>query len=78
MKCDICGKKTDWDESYGRETFIVCPTCYNKIAKIIKRSTNYDYYDMTALEIILEIGSIKEERKLFKNTKKGLDKEKTL
>ena len=62
MKCNICGNKTNWDESYGRETFIVCPACHNRIAKTIKNSTNYKYYRVTALEVILEISYIKEEK----------------
>lgn len=34
--CQICGKVTDWDESYGPENFIMCPRCMritrNKLA----------------------------------------------
>ena len=62
MKCNICGNKTNWDESYGRETFIVCPVCHDRIAKVIKKCTNDKYYNVTALEVILEIGHIKEEK----------------
>lgn len=51
MECAICNKKTDWDESYGRETFIVCPKCFG-----ILRKTSKD-----ALSIIFKIGYIKEE-----------------
>ena len=31
MKCKICKNKTTWDESFGGENFIICPTCYNKL-----------------------------------------------
>lgn len=51
MKCAICKRKTDWDESYGRPTFIVCPYCYN-----ILRKDNRN-----ALDTIIKIGIIKEE-----------------
>lgn len=58
MKCAICGHKTNWDESYGRETFIVCPSCHDKIAEIISKGSK-KYSKITALEIILKIGQIK-------------------
>ena len=51
MKCAICKRKTDWDESYGRPTFIVCPYCYNILRKDNKN----------ALDTILKIGMIKED-----------------
>lgn len=25
--CQVCGKYTDWNESYGHENFIICPQC---------------------------------------------------
>ena len=53
MKCAICENKTTWDESYGRETFIVCPKCYEKLRK---------KYGLKTLSIILTIGYIKEEK----------------
>ena len=59
MKCAICKRKTDWDESYGRPTFIVCPYCYN----ILRKDNN------NALDTILKIGIIKkdlEEKKVDK------------
>ena len=62
MKCAICGSKTSWNESYGRETFIVCPVCHNRIQKVIKESISYEYDFMTALDVILEIGYIREEK----------------
>lgn len=61
MKCKICGRKTNWDESYGRETFIVCPTCFNKITNSINNCRKYKISpESTALEIVLKIGRIKE------------------
>ena len=60
MKCKICGKKTDWDTSYGKEKFIVCPSCHRRIANVIKISTNYEYSDVTATYVIIEMGLIKE------------------
>ena len=60
MKCAICGHKTNWDESHGRTSFIVCPSCHDEIAKIVSKGSK-KYYKITALEIILKIGQIKEE-----------------
>ena len=65
MKCAICGKKTDWDTSYGRETFIVCPTCHNKIAFSIQnfRKQNSVSAQTIASMVIIKIGRIMEEEK---------------
>lgn len=51
MKCAICKRKTDWNESYGRPTFIVCPYCFNILRKDNKN----------ALDTIIKIGIIKED-----------------
>ena len=64
MKCKLCGKKTDWDTSYGRPKFIVCPSCHKRIANIIKISTEYKYSDVTATCVILEMGFIKEGKEI--------------
>jgi hypothetical protein len=34
MKCKVCGKRTNYDESFGRDTFIVCNNCVSDISKI--------------------------------------------
>jgi hypothetical protein len=60
MKCCICKRKTNWDESYGRHTFIVCPYCYS----ILRKNNKY------ALDTILKIGMIKEDLE----NKKRVDK----
>ncbi len=31
MKCAECGKRTTWDESFGKENYIVCPKCFQRI-----------------------------------------------
>lgn len=51
MKCAICERKTNWDESYGRPTFIVCPYCFSILRKDNKN----------ALDTIIKIGTIKED-----------------
>ena len=53
MKCAICERKTNWNESYGRPTFIVCPHCFNILEKNNKN----------ALFTILTIGTMKENLK---------------
>lgn len=64
MKCKICGEKTTYEDSYGRDTFIVCSSCHKKLSKEIKRLRKYKFSPETsALEIILTIGYLMEERK---------------
>lgn len=64
MKCKICGKKTTYDESYGRETFIVCPICHEKLTKEIKTLREFKFSpESSAVQIILDIGFWMEERK---------------
>lgn len=62
MTCKLCGNETDWDNSYGRPKFIVCPSCYKRIVKVINDSTKKGYSNTTtAIVVILEMGYIKEE-----------------
>lgn len=64
MKCDICGNKTDWNSSYGRETFIVCPSCHKRLIKTIYNLRKYNFSpESSATQVIIEIGFIKEESK---------------
>ena len=64
MKCKICKRKTNWDESYGRDCFIVCPSCHIQISNAIHNARKHNASDrVIALEVILEIGDIKEENK---------------
>lgn len=37
--CQICGKKTDWDSSFGRANFIVCPKCYFGLHEVLGLKT---------------------------------------
>jgi len=65
MKCKICGKKTTWDESYGRPNFIVCPVCHKMIAENIHQNHQHcgKYPEFVATSIIIQIGRIREEWK---------------
>lgn len=36
MKCNICRRKTNWDESYGYKEFIVCPCCHKSLLELFK------------------------------------------
>lgn len=54
MKCKFCGKKTNWDNSVGRETFIVCNHCVDILSKDLDKR----FSDI--LMPILEIGIYKE------------------
>lgn len=57
MTCKICGKEADWNTSYGRPCFIVCGSCFRKIAK----KTGGKEWD--ALTTVLAIGWTIEEEK---------------
>lgn len=62
MRCHICNCKTTWNESFGKETFIVCPSCHKKITDRIKILKKYeDSPENLALDIIITIGLIKEK-----------------
>ena len=64
MKCKICGKKTNWDSSYGRDNFIVCPICHRKMANTIEKFRNENCLSETiATMLILNIGFEREEWK---------------
>jgi ribosome-binding protein aMBF1 (putative translation factor) len=56
MKCKICGEKTTWDTSVGRDCFIVCNKCVEKIAKEQQKSR------IDVLEEILHKGFEMERR----------------
>lgn len=62
MKCKLCKKKTDWDSSVGRRSYIVCNHCVKHIA--VKH--NIDFSDITS-----EIINIGRE---IENLQKMLDK----
>ena len=32
MKCQICKAKTTWDSSMGKENFIICQDCTDKLS----------------------------------------------
>ena len=57
MKCEICGRRINWDNSYGRSDFLICHPCFEHLHKI---------YGWDALEVIFEIGRMKEEQKIRK------------
>lgn len=60
MKCKICKNKTTWDESFGRENYIVCPNCLIRLANSVDRCDSEDGRDI-ALNMIFEISKIKKE-----------------
>ena len=57
MKCQICGKKTTWNESFGKEEFIVCPYCFEELRRMtyLKKSEILDF--------VLAVGWIRERAK---------------
>ncbi len=56
MKCAICNQKTNYDVSYGTDSFIVCPTCFKRIKRMTVKSS------VDILVFILAIGKIKKDK----------------
>jgi len=56
MKCQICGRKTDWDSSVGMEEFIVCNSCCEKLKSRPHADTS------TTLNFIFMCGYIRREK----------------
>lgn len=52
MKCAICKKETNWDESFGLNEFIICPKCVERLDT-----------HKTALGFVFEAGKIRRETK---------------
>lgn len=59
MKCKICKNNTTWDESYGKPKCIVCPTCFERLAKATGRK--FPKAQNEVYRIIFEVADIKEE-----------------
>lgn len=57
MKCQICGKETDWDSSVGLEEFIVCNSCDKKLHTLLHAT----YYDI--LKFIFACGQVRRDIK---------------
>ena len=60
MKCQICGKKTDWDSSVGVEEFIVCNSCFEKVKSHLRTDA------CTTLDFIFVCGYIRREKEKSK------------
>ena len=58
MKCAICKRKTNLDESFGYSDFIVCPKCFAEI------HNNYDIVE--TMDIIFMLGDIAKKHKKTK------------
>ena len=59
MKCQICHNKTTWDESYGKSNFIICPVCFETLAKTTGK--NFPDAHSITLSILFKIADIKEK-----------------
>lgn len=60
MKCQICGRKTDWDSSVGVEEFIVCNACFEKVKNHLRTDA------ATTLDFIFACGYIRREKEKSK------------
>ena len=56
MRCEICGRPTDWDSSVGKENYIVCNPCFYKLCK------RYEHKNMEVLDFLFKIADVREER----------------
>lgn len=54
--CQICGNETDWDVSFGRENFTVCPHCFERLTDV---NPNLDYF----FDMIFTMSDIRTESK---------------
>ena len=54
MKCKICGKRTHYDESYGYDSFIVCPKCFEHLHE--------KYGIVKTMNLIFALGEVAEKR----------------
>lgn len=55
MKCEICGKTTDWDHSTAAMYFCTCDNCFNRLV-----NRNHDEVsDIVIRQILFDIGEIK-------------------
>lgn len=68
MKCKLCKQKTNWDESYGYEEFIVCPKCFEEMAKLSKAS---GFYEQRA-QVLSAIFTIGAQKSRIKKRTKGV------
>jgi len=57
MKCKVCDKKTNWDNSVGRPCYIVCNHCVESIAK----ANNRKFSEIT-MEILAKGFEIEKKR----------------
>ena len=59
MKCKICKGKINYDNSIGRDSFLVCNSCANTI----KKHTQLKNIDI--LNVVLVIGFMMENNKKY-------------
>lgn len=64
MKCQICGRRTTWDESFGHENFIVCPKCEYRLRQFFGKDW------LRSIELIMCLGELREEYEKEKESKK--------
>lgn len=64
MKCQICKRRTNWNESFGHESFIVCPKCEYRLRQFFGK----DWF--RSIELIMTLGELREEFEKEKESKK--------
>ena len=56
MKCKMCYSKTDYDNSIGRDNFIICNSCADELSR------RFHIEPVKVLGLILAIGFKREEK----------------
>lgn len=72
MKCEICGKKTEWDLSVGLENFLVCNACFYQLTKeCFELSNPYS----SVFQFIFACGRVREKAINYYKEKEEKEKE---
>ena len=55
MVCEICRKTTNWDESVGKENYIICNECFHRILSKYKDTNIHP----KILDIIFKLSDVR-------------------
>lgn len=67
MRCEICKRYCNYDNSVGKENYIVCNDCYNAVTEdFIKTNKNLcpeDVARLIPLQILFMLSDVRENNK---------------
>jgi len=61
MRCAICKRRTDTDESFGSEKFAICPLCFYSLKDTVEAEMGKEKSTKATLDIVFKIGRLKEK-----------------